>query len=49
MVDLTAQPFNLDEEGVAWVRKTLAGMTDEEKVGQLFVNMGSSRTEEYLT
>ena len=49
MVDLTAQPFNLDEEGVAWVHETLAGMTDEEKVGQLFVNMGSSRTEEYLT
>lgn len=49
MVDLTAQPYNLDEEAVAWVQETLAGMTDEEKVGQLFVNMGASRTEEYLT
>lgn len=49
MVDLTAQPFNLDVEAVAWVEETLAAMTDEEKIGQLFVNMGSSRDEEYLT
>ena len=49
MVDLTAQPFNLDAEGVQWVKDTIAGMTDEEKIGQLFVNMGSSRDEEYLT
>ena len=49
MVDLTAAPFNLDAEGVAWVEETLAGMSDEEKIGQLFVNMGSSRDEEYLT
>lgn len=48
MVDLKAQPFNLDDEGVAWVEQTIAGMTDEEKIGQLFVNMGSERTEEYL-
>nr|NLD40843.1 beta-hexosaminidase [Actinomycetales bacterium] len=49
MVDLTAQPYNLDAEGVRWVEETLAGMTDEEKVGQLFVNMGSSRDDDYLT
>lgn len=49
MVDLTAQPFNLDAAGVAWVENTLAGMSDEEKIGQLFVNMGSSRDEAYLT
>lgn len=49
MVDLTAAPFNLDAEGVAWVEDTLAGMSDEEKIGQLFVNMGSSRDEDYLT
>ena len=48
MVDLTAKPFHLDEEGVRWVRDTIAGMTDEEKIGQLFVNMGSSRDEAYL-
>lgn len=48
MVDLTAQPFNLDADGVAWVNDTIASMSIEEKIGQLFVNMGSSRTEEYL-
>ncbi|MGO4955912.1 glycoside hydrolase family 3 protein [Luteococcus sp. Sow4_B9] len=49
MVDLSAKPFDLDAEAIDWVEKTLAGMSDEEKVGQLFVNMGSSRDEEYLT
>lgn len=49
MVDLKAAPFHLDDEAVAWVEQTLAGMTDEEKIGQLFVNMGAQRTEEYLT
>ena len=49
MVDLTAKPFDLDADGVRWVTDTLAAMTDEEKVGQLFVNMGSSRDEDYLT
>lgn len=49
MVDLRAVPFDLDDEGVAWVEETLAGMSDDEKIGQLFVNMGSSRDEAYLT
>ena len=49
MVDLKATPFNLDDEGVKWVQDTIASMTDEEKIGQLFVNMGAQRTEEYLT
>lgn len=49
MVDLSAQPYNLDDEAAAWVRDTLASMSDDEKIGQLFVNMGSSRDEEYLT
>ena len=39
MVDLKAKPFYLDDEGVKWVMDTIASMTDEEKVGQLFVNM----------
>lgn len=49
MVDLKAQPFNLDDEAVAWVQSTIANMTIEEKIGQLFVNMGAERTEEYLS
>ena len=31
MVDLRANPFFLDDEGVAWVKNTIAGMTLEEK------------------
>ena len=30
------------------MEETIAGMTTEEKIGQLFFNMGSSRDEEYL-
>lgn len=36
MIDLKSKPFYLDEEGVTWVENTLAGMTVEEKAGQLF-------------
>lgn len=39
MVNLKEKPFYLDDEGVKWVMDTIAGMSDEEKVGQLFVNM----------
>lgn len=48
-VNLKAMPFNLDDDGVNWVKNTIANMTLEEKIGQLFVNMGSSRDEAYLT
>ncbi|OOF69838.1 glycoside hydrolase family 3 protein [Rodentibacter caecimuris] len=47
-VDLTKRPFYLNEEDIRWVKETIAQMSIEEKIGQLFVNMGSSRTEEYL-
>jgi len=39
LVDLTATPYGLDTSQIAWVEQTLAGMTDEEKVGQVFVNL----------
>ena len=48
-VDLQAKPYNLDEAGIKWVNDTIESMSIEEKIGQLFINMGSSRTEEYLT
>ncbi len=48
MVNLKAKPYNLDDAGVKWVQDTIANMTIEEKIGQLFVNMGASRDEEYL-
>lgn len=36
LVDLTIKPYNLSAEQIAWVETTLAGMTAEEKCGQLF-------------
>ena len=36
LVDLTAKPYNLSAEQIQWVEDTLAGMTAEEKCGQLF-------------
>lgn len=36
MIDLKGKPFYLDEESCRWVEDTLAGMTEREKVGQLF-------------
>ena len=39
MVDMKAKPFYLSEEDCKWVEETIAGMTTEEKIGQLFFNM----------
>ena len=39
LVDLKAKPYNLSDKQVAWVNETIAGMTDEEKIGQLFTNL----------
>ena len=38
-VDPKAKPYYLSDEDIQWVMDTIANMTDEEKVGQLFVNM----------
>lgn len=48
MVDMKAKPFFLSDEDCKWVEDTIAGMTLDEKIGQLFFNMGDSRDEEYL-
>lgn len=48
MVDMKAKPFYLDDEACQWVEDTIAGMSTEEKIGQLFFNMGTSREEDYL-
>lgn len=48
MVDLKAKPYNLTDADIAWVKDTIAGMTDEEKVGQLFFQLTSSQEEGYL-
>jgi len=36
MIDLHGKPFLLDDEAVRWVEETLADMTMEDKIGQLF-------------
>lgn len=36
MIDPTRPPFSLDAEAMHWVRTTLAGLSLEQKVGQLF-------------
>jgi hypothetical protein len=36
MVDLRAKPYHLSDEDIAWVESIIAGMTDEEKVGQIW-------------
>ena len=40
MVNLTANPFFLDEAGVRWVDETLRSMSLEEKAGQLCFPIG---------
>ena len=48
MVDLRAKPYYLSDEDIAWVESTIAGMTAEEKVGQLFWQLAASQDESYL-
>jgi len=48
MVDLRAKPFLLDDAAVAWVQSTIDAMTVEEKIGQLFINLNTAFTPEYL-
>lgn len=49
LVDLTKKPYNLDQASIDWVEETIANMSVDEKIGQLFFNMGADRSEEYLT
>ncbi len=48
MISLNKKPFFLSEEDIEWVEKTKAGMTLEEKIGQLFVPIGYSGDAGYL-
>lgn len=47
LVDLKAAPYNLDDTQIAWVEETLAGMTLDEQVGQLFTNLFFFGTDEF--
>lgn len=39
LVNLKAKPFYLNDEDIAWIESTIAEMTIEEKIGQLFINL----------
>jgi len=47
-MNLKAKPFYLNDEQIAWVDSTLASMTLEEKVGQLFCPISYSSNPGYL-
>lgn len=49
MVDLKAKPFHLKDEDIQWVEDTIAGMTTEEKIGQLFFNIFSDFNETHVS
>lgn len=46
MVDLKAKPFYLSDEDIRWVEETIAGMTLEEKIGQLFIMLDRKKDNE---
>ncbi len=48
MVNLKATPYHLSDADIQWVEQTIANMTDEEKVGQLFWQLTAGTGEEYL-
>lgn len=48
MVDLKGKPFYLGEGQIRWVEETLASMSDEEKIGQMFCPIGGNVEEDYL-
>ena len=48
MINLKANPFYLSDEDIAWVNHTIASMSAEEKVGQLFFQLTASQDEAYL-
>ena len=48
MVNLKAKPYYLSDADIQWVQDTIAGMSDEEKVGQLFFQLTAGVDEAYL-
>ena len=45
---LKGNPFFLSDEDIAWVENTLGGMTEKEKIGQLFFLVGYTNDGAYL-
>jgi len=47
-MNLREKPFNLNDEGIKWVQDTLCGMTQDEKIGQLFCMVAYTDDEDFL-
>lgn len=48
MIDLKTKPFYLKDEDIAWVEDTIASMSLEEKIGQLFINLDTYLSRERM-
>ena len=48
MVNLKEKPFNLNDEQIKWVEDTINSMSEDEKIGQLFINLTLQRDKESL-
>jgi len=48
MADLKAKPFYLSDDDIKWVKDTLDGMSQEEKIAQLFCLIAYNSEQEYL-
>lgn len=48
MLNLKEKPFYLNDGQIKWIEDTIASMTAEEKVGQLFVHLTGSRREDEI-
>lgn len=47
-IDLKAKPFYLEDEDIKWVEDTLSGLSLDEKIGQVFVDMLWNNNEEEI-
>lgn len=45
-MDLRAKPFYLNDEEIAWVKDTIAGLSTKQKLGQLFTLMAGDYSDE---
>lgn len=48
LIDLSAAPFNLDDEAIAWVAATRDALTPRDKLAQLFVLLARGTPEEVV-
>ena len=46
MVNLKDKPFYLNDEQIKWVEDTIANMSEDEKIGQLFIVMNIAKDNE---